>query len=82
MEVVAVLSQVFGVGGVESETVAASLQFSDAVVALPVLVARDMVRVEAEIIRAFEGFLADRCKENTTLKSIFNKNFSRIRSNR
>lgn len=67
MEVVAVLSQVFGVSSVEGKTVAASLEFSDTVVTLPVLVARDVVRVETEVIGTFEGLLADRCKENILL---------------
>lgn len=69
VEVVAVLSQVFRVGGVEGETVAASLEFSDTVVTLPVLVARDMVGVEAEVIGTFEGLLSDRCKQNIKLEN-------------
>lgn len=70
MEVITVLSQVFGVSGVESKAVAASLKFSGSIVALPVFVAGDVVRVEAEVIRAFEGLLADRCKENIWLGTV------------
>lgn len=61
MEVVAVLGKVFGVGRVEGEPVAAGLQLGGAVVTLPVLVARDVVGVEAEVVWAFEGLLADGC---------------------
>lgn len=57
MEVVAVLSEVFGVSGVEGETVSTRLQFSDSVVALPVFVAGDVVGVEAEVVWAFERLL-------------------------
>lgn len=67
MQVVAVLSQVFGVRGIEGKTVAASLELSGAIVALPVLVAGDVVGVETEVIGAFEGLLADRCKEKIRL---------------
>lgn len=72
MEVVAVLSQIFRVSGVEGKTVAASLQFSDTVVALPVFVAGDVVGVEAEVIGTFEGLLTDRCKENIRLEIVKN----------
>lgn len=57
MKVVAVLGQVFGICGVESETVAAGFQFGYTVVALPVFVTGDVVRVETEVVGAFEGLL-------------------------
>lgn len=68
MEVIAVLGQIFGVSSVERETVAAGLQLSRTVVALPVLVTRYVMGVEAEVVRAFEGLLADRCNETGRLK--------------
>ena len=70
VEVVAILSQVFGVSGVEGKTVAASLQFSGTVVTLPVFVAGEVVGVEAEVIGTFEGLLSDRCKENIRLEVV------------
>lgn len=57
VDVVAVLCQVFAVAGIESQTVAAGLQLGHVVVALPVFVARDVMGVEAEVIRAFEALL-------------------------
>lgn len=62
VKVVTVLGQVFWVSGVEGETIAASLKFSDAIVTLPVFVAWNMMGVETEVIWAFEWFLGDRCK--------------------
>lgn len=38
MEVVAILGEVFGIGGVKCETVAASLQLGGAVVTLPIFI--------------------------------------------
>lgn len=61
VEVVAVLGQVFGVGGVEGETVAAGFQLSSSVVTLPVFVAGHVVGVEPEVIGTFEVLLSDRC---------------------
>lgn len=65
MQVVAVLRQEFVVARIEGQTVAARLQLGHIVVALPVLVAGRVVRVEAEIVGAFEGFLGDgHCADN------------------
>lgn len=57
VKVVAVLGQVFGICGVESETVTAGFQFGNTIVALPVFVTGDVVRVETEVVGAFEGLL-------------------------
>lgn len=67
VKVVAVFGKVFGVGGVEGESIAASLDLSYTVVALPVFVAGNVVRVEAKIVRAFEGLLGHRCGRNLQL---------------
>lgn len=67
MKVVAVLLQVLGVGVVERQSVATRLQLSRAVVALPVLVARHRVWVEAVVVGTFEVLLlCARCKHNTS----------------
>lgn len=60
VQVVAILGEELAVAGVESETVTARLQFRHVVVAFPIFVARYMVRIEPEVVRAFEGFLTAR----------------------
>lgn len=57
MQIVAVLREEFVVAGIEGETVAACLQFGNVVVALPVFVAGVIMRIEAEIVGAFERLL-------------------------
>lgn len=57
VDVIAVFGQEFGVTSIESESVSAGLEFRDSIVALPVLVARDVMRVEPEIIGALEAVL-------------------------
>lgn len=70
VEVIAVLSQVFGVSGVEGKSVTASFKFGDTIVALPVFITGDMVRVEAEVIGTFEALLSDRCKDKIRLEFV------------
>lgn len=60
VQVVAVLGEELAVGGIERQAVTARLQLRRIVVALPVLVARTVVRVEPEVVRAFEALLAAR----------------------
>lgn len=60
VQVIAVLGEELAVAGVKCETVAARLQFRHVVVALPILVARYVMRIEPEIVRTFEGLLAVR----------------------
>ena len=60
VQVVAVLREEFAVARVEGEPVAAGLQLGYGVVALPVLVAGQVVRVEAVVVRAFERLLRAR----------------------
>lgn len=60
VQVVAVLGEELAVAGVERQTVTARLQFRHVVVALPVLVARYMMRVESKVIWAFEAVLTAR----------------------
>lgn len=57
VKVVAVFFEVFGIRVVESETVSARFDFSDAVVAFPVFVAGNVMRVEAVVVRTFKVFL-------------------------
>lgn len=58
VDVIAVFGQEFRVARVEGQTVSAGLQLGDVVVALPVLIAGDVMWVEAEVVRAFEVFLS------------------------
>lgn len=60
VQVVAVLGEELAVGGVERQTIAARLQLGHVVVALPILVARTVVRVKSEVVRAFEVLLTAR----------------------
>lgn len=65
VEVVAVFGEELAVARVEREPVTAGFQFGSVVVAFPVLVARYVVRVETEVVWAFERFLAVRaCNRN------------------
>ena len=57
VQVVAVFREELAVRRVERQTVAARLQFGGVVVALPVLVARLVVRIETVVVWAFEVFL-------------------------
>lgn len=57
VQVVAVLGQELIVAGIEGQSVAARLQLGDIVVALPVLVAGRVVRIEAKVVRALERLL-------------------------
>lgn len=62
MQIIAVLLQELGVGVVERQPVAASLQLGHVVVAFPVFVARRAVRVETVVVRTLELFpLAVNC---------------------
>ena len=63
VQVIAVLCQELGVGGVESQSVATGLEFRDSAVAFPVLVARVTVGVESVVIWALEVILSQYCKE-------------------
>lgn len=63
MKIVAVLCKEFGISGIESQSIAASLQFGGIVVTFPVFVTADMVGVESKIIRALEAFLCESCEE-------------------
>jgi hypothetical protein len=62
VQIVAVLGQVFVVGGIERQTVAAFLQLGHTVVTLPVFVAGQIVWIEAVIVGAFETLLRHGCK--------------------
>lgn len=57
VQVVAVLGEELVVAGIEGQSVAARLQLGGIVVALPVLVARRVVRIEAKVVRALERLL-------------------------
>ncbi|TGZ57268.1 hypothetical protein DBV15_09868 [Temnothorax longispinosus] len=59
VQVIAVLGEELAVTGVKCQTVAARLQFRHVVVAFPILVARYVMRIEPEIVRAFEGLLSN-----------------------
>jgi len=63
VQVIAVLCQELGVGGVEGQSVATGLEFRDSAVAFPVLVARMTVGVESIVIRALEVLLSQYCKK-------------------
>lgn len=72
VQVVAVLREELAVAGVEGQAVAAGLQFGNVIVALPVLVAGQVVGVEAKVVGAFEVLLGRaRCETNN-----FEKNYS------
>lgn len=60
MQVVAIFGEELAIAGVKRETVTARLQFCHVVVAFPIFVARYMVRIEPEVVRAFERFLTAR----------------------
>lgn len=60
VQIIAVLGQELAVAGVKREAVTARLQLRHVVVAFPIFVARYMVRIEPEVVRAFEGFLTAR----------------------
>lgn len=57
VEVVAIFSEELAVACVEGESVAASFQFRDVVIAFPIFVAGYMMRIETKIVWAFERFL-------------------------
>lgn len=57
VEVVAVLTQVAGVGVVEGQSVAADFELGHVIFAVPVLVARRVVGEETRLQRALELFL-------------------------
>lgn len=63
VQVIAVLCQELGVGGIEGQSVATGLDFPDSAVAFPVLVARVTVGVESIVIRALEVLLSQYCKK-------------------
>ena len=63
VQVIAVLCQELGVGGVESQSVATGLEFRGSAVTFPVLVARVTVGVESIVIRALEVLLSQYCKK-------------------
>lgn len=60
VQVIAVLGQELVVAGVKREAVSARLQLRHVVVAFPIFIARYMVRIEPEVVRAFERFLTAR----------------------
>lgn len=66
VQVVAVLRQKLGVGGVECKPVAAGLELSGATIAFPVLVARVRVGVEAIVIRTLEVLLSQYWNKQTS----------------
>lgn len=63
MDVVAVFSQIFGVAGIESQSVSTSLQLGHVVVAFPVFITWRVVGVESKIVRTFEVFLCLCCNK-------------------
>lgn len=67
MMVITVLWQILWIGGVESQAISASLQFSSAIVALPVFVAGCVVWVESVIIGALEAFLGHCCNHKINI---------------
>ena len=63
VQVIAVLCQELGVGGVECQSVATGLDFRHSAVAFPIFVARVTVGVESIVIRALEVLLSQYCKK-------------------
>lgn len=60
VQIIAVLGEELVVAGVERKTVTARLQLRHVVVAFPIFVARYVMRIEPEVVRAFEALLSAR----------------------
>jgi hypothetical protein len=60
VQIVAILRQELGVGGVECQSISARLELGDAAVALEVLVTGMSVRVEPVVVWALEAVLSQR----------------------
>ncbi len=57
MQVVTVLGELFGVRGVEAETISTGLEGWDGILTLEVLVTGAGMGIEAVLVRALEGIL-------------------------
>jgi len=64
VQIVAVLGEVFGVCGIEGQTVAAGLQLGNAIVALPVFVAGRVVWIESKVIGTLKATLGHSCNSD------------------